>query len=43
MDLIIGHLEEVERRLAAMAVKLEAALQTFDKKIKGKGKDKMTC
>ena len=41
LDLIIGHLEEVERRLTAMAVKPEAALQTFDKKIKGKGKDKM--
>ena len=26
-----------------MAVKPEAALQTFDKKIKGKGKDKMKC
>ena len=43
LDLIIGHLEEVERRLAAMAVKPEAALQTFDKKTKGKGKDKMKC
>ena len=39
--MIISHLEEAERRLAAMATPSEAALQAMDKKGgKGKGKGK---
>ncbi|KAG4428797.1 hypothetical protein IFR05_015723, partial [Cadophora sp. M221] len=37
LDVIISHLEEVERRLAAMTVRTEVALQATDKK-GGKGK-----
>jgi hypothetical protein len=41
LDVIVSHLEEAERRLAAMTTQLEAALQATDKlKDKGKGKDR---
>ena len=44
LDVIISHLEEAERRLAAMAVRPEAALQAADKKgNKGKGKEGLKC
>ncbi len=39
LDVIIGHLEEAERRLAAMAKLVEIALVATDKG-KGKGKGK---
>ena len=44
LDVIISHLEEAERRLVAMAVRPEAALQAADKKgNKGKGKEGLKC
>lgn len=44
-DVIVGHLEESERRLAAMATVPEAALRTSEKKHKGKekGKGQVQC
>jgi len=41
---IVSHLEEVERRLAARAVPTEVALRAVDKKLsKGKGRDERKC
>lgn len=42
-EVIVGHLEEAERRLAAMNVQPESALWVDDKKATGKGKGKMKC
>ena len=42
-DVIVGHLEEAERRLAAIAKRPEAALRIIEKKPKGKGKGPIQC
>jgi hypothetical protein len=41
LDVIVSHLEEAERRLAAISVRLEAALQATDRSDKQRlrGKD----
>ena len=42
LDVIVSHLEEAERRLAAISVRLEVALQATDRQ-RQRGKDDRKC